>query len=80
MNAKEIYQCNGFIKDSKEILMVMEDGTLSFKSYIGEKEIEWSDVEFVTNGKITRLKFGKGGSTYPFKNNEILHESWKKII
>ena len=80
MNAKEIYQCDGFINGSKEILMVMEDDSLSFKSYLGNEEIEWSNVEFVTNGKITRLKFGEGGSTYPFKNDGILHQSWEKIM
>ena len=87
MEAKEIYEREGIIKGSKDIFMIMEDGSLSLKTYIGDNVIEWENPELVPCGKGNRIHHGKENgsglrSSMSFRNYDDgeIDKRWKKIM
>lgn len=81
MNAKEIYEMDGLINGSRDIFTIMEDGSLSYKTYIGDRTIDWDNPTLVPCGKGQRINFGKGSSS-PFKDytSGELDKKWTKIL
>ena len=87
MNAKEIYEIEGIINGSREILSVMEDDSLSFKTYIDDRVIDWDNPELVPCGKGQRLHYGSMSgsglrSSIPFRNYDDgeISKKWTKIL
>ena len=72
---------DGLINGSREILTIMDDGSLTYKAYIGDKVIDYENPTLVPCGKGQRINFGKGSSS-PFKDytSGELDKKWTKIL
>jgi hypothetical protein len=81
MNTKEIYEMDGIVNGSRDIFTIMADGSLSYKTYIGDRIIEWDNPTLVPCGKGQRIQYGSGSSS-PFKDyaNGELDKKWTKIL
>lgn len=81
MNTKEIYEMDGIVNGSREILTIMDDGSLTYKVYIGDKVIDYENPTLVPCGKGQRIQYGSGSSS-PFKDyaNGELDKKWTKIL
>ena len=80
MEAKEIYVKDGIFNGSKDIFTIMEDGSLLYKTYMGDKIIDFENPTLVPCGKGQRINFDSGGSA-PFKDYTTgeLDKKWTKI-
>ena len=82
--AKEIYEADGVFGDSKEVFVIMDDGSLSYKTYIGEKVFEEENPVLVQCGKGQRIEYGCGiiRSSTPFRNysDGEIDKRWTKIL